>query len=192
MGSQRVGQDWAANTFILSNSQMPSSLITCRQLNAATIHMSLLSNRSMIYYPSEVLLSFNESESLSHVQIFANPWTVACQALLSMEFFRQEYWSVLQCPCLGYLPNPRTESRSLILQVDSLPFELPRNPLEYYHEHLMSALLKYFSNTYIFSQVSQSELRSDTCWKQNFLITVHTFIQTSYPSWSKSQVFQLA
>ncbi|MDK7920333.1 hypothetical protein, partial [Aerococcus urinae] len=29
-------------------------------------------------------------QSLSHVQLFATPWTVALQAPLSMEFFRQE------------------------------------------------------------------------------------------------------
>ena len=29
----------------------------------------------------------------SHVWFFANPWTAACQAPLSMEFSRQEYWS---------------------------------------------------------------------------------------------------
>ena len=32
---------------------------------------------------------------LSHVRIFVTPWTVACQAPLSMEFSRQEYWSGL-------------------------------------------------------------------------------------------------
>ena len=32
-------------------------------------------------------------KSLSHVQLFAIPWTVACQAPLSMEFSRQDYWS---------------------------------------------------------------------------------------------------
>ena len=30
---------------------------------------------------------------LNHVRLFATPWTVACWALLSMEFSRQEYWS---------------------------------------------------------------------------------------------------
>ena len=30
---------------------------------------------------------------LSHVQLFVTPLTVACQAPLSMEFSRQEYWS---------------------------------------------------------------------------------------------------
>ena len=32
-------------------------------------------------------------ESFSQAQLFATSWTVACQALLSMEFSRQEYWS---------------------------------------------------------------------------------------------------
>ena len=31
------------------------------------------------------------SESLSRVQLFVTPWTVACQAPLSTEFSRQEY-----------------------------------------------------------------------------------------------------
>ena len=31
--------------------------------------------------------------SLSRVQLFATPWTVAYQAPPSMEFSRQEYWS---------------------------------------------------------------------------------------------------
>ena len=35
------------------------------------------------------------SESRSVMSDSANPWTVACQAPLSMEFFRQEYWSEL-------------------------------------------------------------------------------------------------
>ena len=38
-------------------------------------------------------------------QLFATPWTVACQAPLSMEFSRQEYWSGLPFPSLGDLPH---------------------------------------------------------------------------------------
>ena len=33
------------------------------------------------------------------------PWTVACQASLSMEFSRQKYWSGLPFPSPGDLPN---------------------------------------------------------------------------------------
>ena len=36
----------------------------------------------------------------------ANPWTVACQAPLSMDFSRQEYWGGLPLPFAGDLPNP--------------------------------------------------------------------------------------
>ena len=36
-------------------------------------------------------------EWLSRVRLFATPWTVACQAPLSMELSRQEYWSTLPC-----------------------------------------------------------------------------------------------
>ena len=38
--------------------------------------------------------------------LFAVPHTVACQALLSMEFPRQEYWSGLPFPPPGDLPDP--------------------------------------------------------------------------------------
>ena len=38
------------------------------------------------------------SQSLSHVWLFATPWTVALQVPLSIEFSRQEYWSGLPFP----------------------------------------------------------------------------------------------
>ena len=66
-------------------------------------------------------------KSLSHVQLFATPWTVACQAPLSMGFSRQEYWNGLPVPSPGDLPNPGIELASLaspalnlLLQVNSL------------------------------------------------------------------------
>ena len=37
-------------------------------------------------------------KSLSRVQLFSTPWTVAYKAPLSMEFSRQEYWSGLPFP----------------------------------------------------------------------------------------------
>ena len=36
---------------------------------------------------------------------FATRWTVAHKAPLSMEFFRQEYWSVLPLSSAGDLPD---------------------------------------------------------------------------------------
>ena len=39
-------------------------------------------------------------------QLFVSPWTVACQAPLSMGFSGQEYWSGLPFPSAGRLANP--------------------------------------------------------------------------------------
>ena len=49
----------------------------------------------------------------------ATPWTVACQAPLSMGFSRQEYWSGLPFPSPGDLPNPGIKPGSPALQADS-------------------------------------------------------------------------
>ena len=43
---------------------------------------------------------------LSHVRFFATPWTVAHQALLSIGFPKQEYWSGLPFPPPGNPPDP--------------------------------------------------------------------------------------
>ena len=43
------------------------------------------------------------------------PWTVACQAPLSMGFPRQEYWSGLPFPSSGDLPDPGIEATSPVL-----------------------------------------------------------------------------
>ena len=63
---------------------------------------------------------------LDHVLLFVIPWTVARQALLSMEFSRQEYWSGLPLPSSRDLTDPGIEPESPALQADSLPFEKPR------------------------------------------------------------------
>ena len=49
---------------------------------------------------------------LSHVRLFATPWTVAHQAPLSMGISRQDYCSGLPFPSSGTLPNPRIEPAS--------------------------------------------------------------------------------
>ena len=56
----------------------------------------------------------------SHVQLFATLWTVAHQALLSMEFSRQEYWSGLPYPAPGDLPDTGIKPVFPALQADCL------------------------------------------------------------------------
>ena len=50
--------------------------------------------------------------TLSHVQLFATLWTVACQAPLSMAFSRQ-YWRGLPFPTSGDPPIPGIEPKCL-------------------------------------------------------------------------------
>ena len=64
-------------------------------------------------------------KSLSRVLLFATPWTVAYQALLSVGFSRQEYWSGVPFLSPGDLPNPGIEPGSPVLQLDALPSEPP-------------------------------------------------------------------
>ena len=61
---------------------------------------------------------------LSRRRLFLTPWTVACQAPLSMGFSRQEYWSGLPFPLPGDLPDPEIKSGSPALEADSLPSEV--------------------------------------------------------------------
>ena len=53
------------------------------------------------------------AKSLSPVQLFETPWTVAHQTPLSIEFSRQEYWSRLSFLSPEDLPDPRIEPLSL-------------------------------------------------------------------------------
>ena len=74
----------------------------------------------------------------SCVQLCATLWTAACQAPLSMEFSRQEYWSGLPCPPPGDLPDPEGKPASLTsnlhCQANSLPLAPPGKPMRLANE----------------------------------------------------------
>ena len=65
---------------------------------------------------------------LSHVRLSETPWTVAYQALPSMGFSRQEYWSGVPLPSPGDLSNSKIEPGSPALQADALPSKPPGKP----------------------------------------------------------------
>ena len=78
------------------------------------------------------MLDYTYSHShklLSHVQLFATPWTITYQAPLCMGFSRQEYWSGLPFPSPGNLSNTGIEPGSPTLQADALPSEPPGKPV---------------------------------------------------------------
>ena len=74
-------------------------------------------------------LPFFSSLSLSRVQLFVTPWSVAYQAPPSMGFSRQEYWSGLPFPSPGDLPDPGIKPGSPTLQADALTSEPPGKPM---------------------------------------------------------------
>ena len=78
-------------------------------------------------WPFGAVIYWSE-KSLSHVWLFATPWTVAQQAPPSMEFSRQEYWSGLPFPSPGDLPDSGIKPGSPELRADPLPSEPPGNP----------------------------------------------------------------
>ena len=49
-----------------------------------------------------------------HVQLFATPWTVTCQAPPSIGLSRQEYWCGLPCPSPGDLNDRGIKPTSVI------------------------------------------------------------------------------
>ena len=79
--------------------------------------LAILCALDQVTYPGDILnkgLSYVCVQLLSCVRLFAAPWTVTCQAPLSVEISRQEYWSGLPLPMPGHLPDPGIEPVSLV------------------------------------------------------------------------------
>ena len=74
----------------------------------------------------------SEVKSVSHVQVFATPWTVPHQTPPSKEFSKQEYCSGLPFPSPEDPADPVIKPRSPALLADALPSESPGK--SYYKE----------------------------------------------------------
>ena len=55
-----------------------------------------------------------KAKSLSHVRLFATPWTTAYQAPQSMGFSRQEYWSGVPLPSPSPAYHPHNQGQSWV------------------------------------------------------------------------------
>ena len=152
MGSQRVGHDWATelNWFrvIIDMLRLKSVffLLVCFLPHLYLIHFCFIFSFLWIsiwlkFTPENFILLVHLAcwvvekymclRSLSCVQLFETPWTVACQAPLSMEFSKQECWSRLPFPPPGDLPDPGIKpvsSGSLALAGWFFITESPGNP----------------------------------------------------------------
>ena len=92
-------------------------------------------------------------QSLSHVQIFVTPWTIACQAPLSIGFHRQDYWSGFPFHPPGIFP---TRDRTCVSYVSCIAdrfftAEPPGRPSDTHKSY------------YFLSNLSDSEIRTLHC-----------------------------
>ena len=89
------------------------------------------------------------------------PWTVACQAPLSVEFSRPEYWSGWPFLSPGDCPNPGIEARPPALKAGSLLSETPGKSQNSYQSSTAYCLGKNIYNFYFIS--SKQELILPFC-----------------------------
>ena len=108
----------------------------CLTLNSMNCSLSRSSNHGIFQVRTlewVILIQFSSVQSLSHVWLFANPWTVACQASLSI-----------------------TKSQSL-LKLTSIESLMPSNHLIFCHSFLLPPSV--FPSIRVFSNESVLSIR---------------------------------
>ena len=105
-----VSKSWKVNIF----SSSVFELIEHRKHS-----VKILKYKVLYSYENLLLLSLSFSLVAKSFSTLVTPWTVACQAPLSMGFSRQEYWSGLPFPSPGDLPesNPGLLCRQILYQL---------------------------------------------------------------------------
>ena len=91
----------------------------------------LLQHKIMVHLKMDDKLKYDAKVKVMVAQsclTLCDLWTVDCQAPLSMEFSRQEYWRGQSFPSPGDLPDPGIEPKSPTLQADALTSEPPGKP----------------------------------------------------------------
>ena len=90
------------------------------------------------------------AQLLSHVWLFAIPWTIQPMRLLCLRFPRQEYWSGLTFPSPGHLPLTEIKPMSLALS-DSSPVSHQGSPYLF----ILKKILVLYSYLFFFGCVTQ-------------------------------------
>ena len=113
------------------------------------------------------ILWYVKVKSLSHVRLFATPWTIAYQAPPSMGFSRPECWRGLPFPSPGDLPDPGIEPRSPSLQADTLPSEPPGKIILWYGFPLINEFFFLVCNFTVGLRASVSTTwRASSWWRK--------------------------
>ena len=132
-GLKSVSPALAGGFFTTEPPGKPLQVLSCLIFKTRTLN-NLPKNYQLVCRQAQIQTQINlilkpykvkvKVKSLSRVQLFATPWTVAHQAPPSMGFSRQEYWSGLPFPSPGDLLEPRSPA----LQADTLTSEPPGKP----------------------------------------------------------------
>ena len=113
------------------------SLFSRKWLNPMTHHIlafskmkptSILISNSFVYFPPYKQGPFHFfacAWSLSHVQLFATPWTVAHQSLLSMRILQARILKWVDMTSFRGPSQPRDQTQVSWTAADSLPSESP-------------------------------------------------------------------
>ena len=87
-----------------------SPLSNCFCLDSGFHYFNLTEVFHIVSLPANRSATLPWRQLLCHVWLFATPWTVACQAPLSMGFSRQEYWSGLPLSFSRWSFQPRNRT----------------------------------------------------------------------------------
>ena len=101
---------------------------------------------TLFSYFGLVVCSHNCSSVMSHSM--PTPWTIACQAPLSMEFSRQEYWIVFPIPSPVDLPYPGIKAGLLLCR--QIPYQLSYQERPVTHMYTYVCVFSHFSHIQIF------------------------------------------
>jgi len=103
--------EWVAIPFSRGSSQRRDQTLISYIGRQILYHWA--TGEAHIYIGTKVYVCACMLSRFSHV-LFATLWSIACQALLSMGFSRQEYWSGLPCPPPRDLRDPGIKLLSLM------------------------------------------------------------------------------
>ena len=144
-----------------------------RDIHCLQFGLYLISFNHLLYHLLLLLLTH-----FSCVWLCAVPWTAACQALLTIEFSMQEYWSELPCPFPGDLPDPGISPRSPPLQADSISLSHQGSPtLSFTHILIYHPFFNKIG--IIYTELSNFLFLFSVC-HGNFSIFVHSEMNATY------------
>ena len=91
--------------FWIPDSNGNSSIPLDFSATARSSYLSFLLKLHLVLWDSLLVFMCEcvHAQSLSHVQLFVTPWTVACQGPLSVGFPRQEYWAAISSSRVSFL-----------------------------------------------------------------------------------------